>query len=210
MIQMSRFFIVYALLLIVGLYINLHADIAVPTNRPFAEFPSNVGSWKLFSQSEMSDQVLDVLRPTDYISRQYLAPDGCKVGLYVGYHGGGKGTGGIHSPKHCLPGSGWYEVSSKRDVLEVGGERINLVRAVYQKGESKEMFLYWFKVKGKTLSEEYSLKLAEITNSLLYRRRDSAFIRISLPFETREEEARAAIERFIRECSPVINSFLPA
>ena len=210
MIARSRFIVVYVLLLVVGIYLNLHADVTVPTNRPFSEFPSVNKSWQMISQAEFSDNVLNVLRPTDYISRQYRDTTGSNVGLYIGYHGGGKESGGIHSPKHCLPGSGWYEVSSKRDQLEVNGERLNLVRAVYQKGDSKEMFLYWFQVKGKTISEEYSLKAAEIMNSLLYRRRDSTFIRISVPFEAQEEQARAAGEQFIRDFYPVCKEFLPS
>jgi len=209
MIKTSRFIIVFILLAIAGLYINLHADITVPMNKPFTEFPTVSQAWRMSSQAEFSDNVLNVLKPTDYLSRQYQGADGARVALYIGYHGGGKGSGGIHSPKHCLPGSGWYEVSSKRDHLEVNGERINLVRAVYQKGESKEMFIYWFHVKGRTLSEEYSLKLAEITNSFLYRRRDSAFIRVSVPFETDEQGAAAVGERFVRDFYPVIREFLP-
>ena len=163
----------------------------------------------MISQSAFSTAVLDVLKPTDYLSHQYQGSDGAKVSIYIGYHGGGKESGGIHSPKHCLPGSGWYEISSKRDYLEVNGERINMVRAVYQNGESKELFLYWFQVKGRTMSEEYSLKLAEITNSFMYRRRDSAFIRVSVPIEADEQGAAAVAERIVKDFFPVIRDFLP-
>jgi EpsI family protein len=208
-IENFRFIVVFILLTVTSLYINLHADITVPTNKPLSKFPAVNKAWRMTSQSEFSENVLSVLKPTDYLSRQYKGADGAKVALYIGYHGGGKDSGGIHSPKHCLPGSGWYEVSSKRDYLEVNGERINLVHAVYQKGESKEMFLYWFQVKGKTLSEEYSLKLAEITTSFLYRRRDTAFIRVSVPFEADEQSATDIGERFVRDFFSVIREFLP-
>jgi EpsI family protein len=210
MIKKSRFVTVYLLFIVVGLYLNLHSDVAVPTNKPFSEFPVSNNGWQMHSQSEFSDNVLNVLRPTDYLSRQYTGPDGKQVSLYIGYHSGGKNSGGIHSPKHCLPGSGWYEASSKRTELEVEGKKIKLVRALYQKGESREMFLYWFQVKDKSLSEEYSLKLSEIMNSLLYRRRDSTFIRISVPFETNEARAVATGEQFIRDFYPVIMGFLPS
>ena len=210
MIGKGRFILVFILLAVAGLYINLHADVAVPTNKPFSEFPVQAGPWRMTAQSEFSENVLNVLKPTDYISRQYNGSDGAKVGLYIGYHGGGKESGGIHSPKHCLPGSGWYEVSTRRDTFDIGTERINLVRAVYQKGESREMFLYWFQVRDRSLSDEYSLKAAEIANSFLHRRRDSTFVRISVPFETDEAKARAVGEQFIRDVHPVIRAFLPA
>ncbi len=209
MIARSRFIVVYAGLIAVALYINLHQDMTVPTNRPFADFPVHHNSWKMISQAEFSEQVLDVLRPTDYISRQYISQEGADVGLYIGYHGGGKGTGGIHSPKHCLPGGGWYEESSQRQKLAVDGGMLNIVKSVYRKGDSREMFLYWFQVQGGTLSDEYSLKLAEIKNSVLKRRRDSAFIRVSVPVEGDLEMATHQGEKFIKDFLPQIRQFLP-
>ena len=209
MIAKTRFIIIYVALIAVALYINFHRDITVPTNRPFAEFPILHNDWKMISQAEFSQQILDTLKPTDYISRQYVSPEGKDVGLYIGYHGGGKGTGGIHSPRHCLPGVGWFEESSKRESLSVPGGDINLVRSVYRKGDSREMFLYWFQVQGETMSEEFSLKLAEIKNSMLNRRRDSAFIRISVPVEGDLQASATQGEKFIRDFYPQIQQFLP-
>ena len=122
---------------------------------------------------------------------------------------GGQGAGEIHSPKHCLPGSGWFEVSSARTRMPGAGGGLNLVRAVYQKGDSRELFLYWYQVRGESISEEYSLKLAEIANSVLYRRRDAAFIRVSVPFGGSEEQALALGERFVGDFYATISSFLP-
>lgn len=209
MIKTYRFIIVYLLLIAVALFINLHKDIAVPTNRPFSEFPIQLASWQMSSQSEFSDNVLNVLKPTDYISRQYKGTDGKMVTLYIGYHGGGKESGEIHSPRHCLPGSGWYEVSTKRGTLVINNEKLNLVRSIYQKGESRELFLYWFQMRDRSINDEYSLKLAEIASSILYRRRDASFIRVSVPFENDEPDAVAMGEHFIRDFHPVIREFLP-
>jgi exosortase D (VPLPA-CTERM-specific) len=197
------------MMVIVGLYLNLHQDISVPMNTSFATFPSVVGAWHMTGESYLSDSVQKVLKATDTISRLYASDDGKKVSIYIGYHGGGKESGEIHSPKHCLPGSGWYEVSSTRTRMELNGETLNLVRAVYQNADSKELFLYWFQARNKSLNDEYSLKLAEITNSLLYRRRDASFIRISVPFESDQQIALATGERFIRDFYPTIRKFLP-
>jgi EpsI family protein len=210
MIKSSRFVIVYILLAVTALYINLHADAAVLMNKPFSAFPVQVQGWHLLSEAQFSQSILDVLRPTDYLSRIYGVGDGKGAQLYIGYHSGAKGEGGIHSPKNCLPGSGWYEASSKRSSLDVGGKKVHLVQAVYQKGESKELFIYWFQVQGKTLSDEYSLKLAEITNSMLHRRKDAAFVRVSVPFEGDEEAALATGTKFVRDFYPLIQDFLPS
>ena len=193
----------------VGLYVNLHQDLQVPVRKSFDQFPTTVSGWRMVAEYSMSDSIQKVLKATDTISRQYVDTDGKSVSLYIGYHGGGKGSGAIHSPKNCLPGSGWFEISTKKSELVLSGETIHLVHSAYQKGSSKEMFVYWFQARNKTLNDEYSLKLAEITNSVLYRRRDTAFIRISVPFETDQQAAIALGERFVKDFYPTIRGFLP-
>ncbi len=209
MIKGSRFLIVYILLGITAIYILTHSDIAVPMNRPFADFPAAVSGWRMVSQSELSGDVLDVLKPTDYLSRVYESPDGRRVDLFLGYHGGGKGSRGIHSPKHCLPGSGWFEAATGKTSIEAGGENINLVRSVYRKGGESTLFLYWFQVRGRSLTDEYSLKLAEIWNSMTQRRRDSTFVRISMPCGADDRKAMVSATQFIKDFYPVIRDFLP-
>ncbi|MDH4100913.1 MAG: EpsI family protein [Nitrospirota bacterium] len=209
MINKSRFIAVYGLLLAAALFVNLHADISVPLNRPLSEFPVNVQGWRMVSQTTFSDTVLKVLKPADYLSRTYVDANGRSIDLYIGYHSGGKGMGGIHSPRHCLPGSGWYETSSTKGRVDVGGENVNIVKAVYQKGETKDLFLYWFQVIDKSITSEYALKIAEITNSVMHRRRDESFIRISLPMQGNLEETSATGEAFIRDFYPVIREYLP-
>jgi len=209
MIKNERFFAFYVLILLAGLYIHLHADITVPMNKSFREFPLNHGGWRMESESIFSDEVLRKLRPTDYVVRKYLKPDHFPVYLYIGYHSGGRESGPIHSPRHCLPGSGWFKLKEDKVSIDINPNKINLVEAVFQKGDGKELFLYWYYVRGRTLTNEYALKLAEITSSIVQRRRDSAFIRVSVPFESDEEQAFSSGTEFIKNFYPVIEEFLP-
>jgi len=210
MIGRSRFFAVYLLLLGVLFYLQLHRDPGVPMKRSFAGFPSVVSQWRMTGESQLSAEVQAVLKASDVLMRQYVNARGDRVELYIGYHDGGQGSGEIHSPKHCLPGGGWLEISSSRTQLTVAGESLNLVEAVYQKGDRRELFLYWFQVRGKSLSEEYSLKVAEITNSVLHCRRDASFIRISVPFQGDQQQAARIGERFVSDFLPAIQEFLPS
>lgn len=209
MIGKVRFLVVYLLLLAVGVYMSLHRDIKVPMAAPLESFPATLNGWRVAGEYGLSEDIQKVLRATDVLSRSYVDPQGRPVTLYVGYHAGGKESGEIHSPKHCLPGSGWFEVSSVRRQLELPQGKLNLVQAVYRKGEGSEMFLYWFQVRDKSISSEYALKLSEIVNSVLYRRRDASFIRVSVPFEGDEKRARETGERFITDFLPTLRKFLP-
>ena len=204
-----RFLVVYLFLGLAILFVNLHEDISVPANRPLNEIPMTIGDWRMVSQSVMDEQELSVLKPTDTLSRVYVNGAGNRVVFYLGYHGGGPDSGPIHSPKHCLPGGGWQILQQEKKAVAVVGGVVSCVQAVYQQGEGKVLFLYWFQVKGAVLTNEYALKLAEIKNSILYNRRDSAFIRISVTAGDDVERAVAVAERFVRDFYPSIVRVLP-
>lgn len=205
----GRYLIVYLLLGLTALFIFTHETVAVPVNKPFTDIPASLGEWSMVGQSRFNQEVLKNLQPTDYLYRVYKDSAGNRVTLYLGYHAGGPDSGPIHSPKHCLPGSGWFELSEVKRKVQVAGRELPVVQAVYQNGDQKEMFLYFFQVKGKILTDEYSLKLSEITNSILYNRRDSAFIRISVPFHGDQVEAATVGDSFVIQVYPHIAAVLP-
>jgi EpsI family protein len=210
MIRTWRFIVVYLLLAGAGLYVTFHKDIMVPTNTPLRDFPSVSGEWRQVSRGEFSDDILKVLKPTDYLSARYVNSRGDAVDLYIGYHGGGKGGGEIHSPKHCLPGGGWHLVSERIVPITIGGAPRNVVQAVYQKGGEKELFIYWFRTgRDETITSEVGLKLAQIRSSMLSRRRDATFIRISVPLND-ERKGEATGESFVKDFYPLFEKFLPS
>lgn len=210
MLTTKRFIIVYVLMLLAILYMHVHADTAVPANKPFANFPDEHQGWRMSGQHELSDRAMEVLNPTDILNRTYVREGGRPVVLHIGFYDGGKGTGVIHSPKHCLPGSGWFLHSSERVSMDVGPDTVNLVQAVYQHGPTMDLFLYWFQVRDKSLNSEYALKWAEITGSIFHGRRDTAFIRISTSFEGDVLQALDRAKDFARDFYPVFREFLPS
>ncbi|NVN97964.1 MAG: EpsI family protein [Geobacteraceae bacterium] len=208
-LSLRCFVIVAALLLLTAGYKGVHADVMIPLNQPFSAFPRAHAEWIMTAEETFNAATLELLKPTDYLSRTYRDASGVKVKLYIGYHGGGEGTGEIHSPRHCLPGSGWQEVSSTRTILDSHGERINLVKASYMQGDRIENIFYWFQVRNSSLSSEFALKIAEFTGSMLHRRRDAAFIRVSFPAADGTTGSFEAGDRFIKEFYPVIRGFIP-
>lgn len=205
-----RVAVVLVLLTGAGLFINFHKDLEVPLARPFAEFPAVHKGWRMAAQSNFSDDVLNLLRPTEYLSRRYVRSDGASVDMYLSFFDGSPEGGRIHSPKNCLPGGGWSELSSERIEMSIDGEAVNLVRAVYGSGESKEVLYYWFDMRGQTISDEFSLKFAEITGSMFHRRRDQSFIRISVQGRDDEGITHKWIEDFLIDFYPVIREYLPS
>ena len=211
MIKAWRFLVVYLLLGAAGLYTNLHKDIMVPANIPLSQFPTVNGEWRETSRGQFSENILQVLKPTDYLASTFQNARGDKVNLYLGYHGGGKGGGEIHSPKHCLPGSGWLRISEEVVTLKAGGKEVPVVQAVYQKGGETELFIYWFRGKGdEAMTSEIGLKLAQIRSSITDRRRDATFIRLSATANDDSAQKREALIKFVQDFYPLFQKFLPS
>ena len=204
-----RILIISALILSLAIYLHLFpVNNIVPLKKAFADFPLKWKAWegKVFY---FDDVILDKLRVSEYIMREYRKGPG-KVNLYIGYYGNQKEGAQIHSPKHCLPGGGWFKLSEREKSLTINqlGD-VKFVAAIYKKGNDKELFYYWYQMKNNYITNEYLLKLYMILNSLRYRRNDAAFIRFSTPVANNTEDAVSLIEEAMNDFLPLLNNYLP-
>ena len=204
-----RYLTVYLLLGLAALFIATYTTHAVPVAKPLDGIPTQLGDWRMIRQTQFSPGVLANLRPTDYLYREYADPQGHNLSLYIGFHDGGPDSGPIHSPKHCLPGGGWQALAEQTRQLVIAGEQLVVVQSLYAKGGSQEFFVYWYQVKGEVLTNEYALKVAEIRNAMLHQRKDSAFIRISVPDAASVADPAALASNFIAQVFPHIKAALP-
>jgi EpsI family protein len=187
-------------------FVPLHRDI--PLKRPFSQFPLQVNGWtgKNFTFDEV---ILEKLRVSEYMSREYMNPPH-RVQLYVGFYNAQKEGAQIHSPKHCLPGGGWRAVGeTTRTATLPGFGPVHYMESVYQKGDEKQVFVYWYQMKNATVTGDYGLKMQMILNSLRYRRNDGAFIRLSAPVRGSEAETVASLGKFMNEVLPRLRECLP-
>ena len=208
-IKTWRFIILYLLLGVAAVYVHTRSEASVPVNKPLDLFPQKQGSWSMIGQARFDKRVLEVLLPTDYISRTYRDDKGGIVSLYFGYHDGGPNSGPIHSPKQCLPGSGWNRLDAEVHKVNVHGTTVAYVAALYQKDIEKQLFLYWFQVGDQYLTDEYALKFSMAKNSLLHNRREASFIRLAVRVTNSEDAAREIGESFIKTFAPAISASLP-
>ena len=208
-IKTWRFIVLYILLGLAATYVYTRSEAAVPVNQSLSLFPQQMGDWTMTGQARFDERVLAVLLPTDYLSRSYENSRGERLSLYIGYHDGGPSSGPIHSPKQCLPGSGWNRLNDGARQLTVNGEQMAYVSSLYQKDTEKQLFLYWFQVRDQFLTNEYALKFAMAKNSFLSNRRDSSFIRLSVMVKDGEDDARLIGEDFIKAFLPAIQESLP-
>jgi EpsI family protein len=145
--------------------------------------------------------VLEVLRADDYLNRIYRSESGQLAGFFVGYYGSQRHGSTIHSPLNCLPGAGWQPVETNRVALvsaEHGltGGPVMVNRVVVQKGEERQLVLYWYQTKNRVVASEYWSKIFLVTDAFTSRRTDAALVRVVVPIDPRSPNAEAiAAER---------------
>ncbi|UZP67549.1 EpsI family protein [Desulfovibrio mangrovi] len=206
----NRAILLSLLLVAFGVLGGMRSAVSTPSYIPFATFPAQLGEWMMQRSFSMTDGELRILQLSDYMLRRYASRDGAVVDLYVGYHGGGEETGPVHSPKNCLPGSGWLE--QRIDTVSLAledGQNITAMRAVYGKDGNVVVFYYWFDVLGVSYVDEFSLKFAEIMGVLLHNRRDALLVRVSVPTSGDVQVDNETVQSFVREFYPVLRQFIP-
>ena len=111
---------VAAMVLVGGIFAthSFRPKVAAGPHWPLREFPSDIG----LSHSEdrpFETQVVRAIGADDYINRVYLGSTP-PIELYIGYYKDQRSGDRIHSPKNCLPGSGWEPVHSSR--VQIGSD----------------------------------------------------------------------------------------
>lgn len=176
--------------------------------RPLGEFPSAIG----FSRSEdrpFDKPIVQAIGADDYINRVYL---GSKppIELYIGYYKDQRSGDKIHSPKNCLPGSGWEPIHSARvQIGSEGGVPVLVNGYLVAQGTRRDMVLYWYQSHGRIVASEYWAKFLLIADGLKNRPTDGAMIRIWTTAADGEEAAQARAVDFAQRVYPQVDEFLP-
>jgi EpsI family protein len=179
----------------------------------FADFPLHVDRWS-GKELEFEAKVLQVLKVDDYMMRQYSNEQELPLGLYVGYYKSMRQGATYHSPKNCLPGSGWYFVQTGKIPLHILDHNVGTVdinKFIIQKGLDKQLVLYWYQDRGRIITSEYWAKIYMVFDAITRRRTDGAFVRITVPFMQEDEErAFEQGKSFAEKVFPLLREYLPS
>ena len=93
---------------------------------------------------------MNVLKATDYYAGDFLNASVAPVNFFVAYYDFLNKSAAIHSPRVCLPGSGWEFASfEERDFSELApAYPAHTTMLGYKKGEQKTLMYYWFQQRG--------------------------------------------------------------
>ena len=157
-------------------------EIVVP-HQPLAQFPDSLGGEWSGEAVGIDPRVVEILGAGEFVDRFYNSNFGRPpVELFIGYFPTQRTGVSIHSPKNCLPGSGWAPIESKYVTISLSREREYRVNEyVIQRGDRRELVLYWYQTHGRLIASEYLAKFYLVADSIRMNRSDAALVRIITP-----------------------------
>jgi EpsI family protein len=165
--------------------------------------PQRIAAWTGRDAEPFDTETLRVLAADSYLNRSYGDGSHAPVGLYIAYYGRQKPGVSVHSPLHCLPGTGWEAL----DVATVNVGSGSARRMVVRKNRDRAVVLYWYAVHGRTLASEVTSKAWLLHDSVRLRRSDAALVRIVVPVAGRDgstDDAERQAIAFAREVLPYL------
>ena len=215
----ARFWTVTVLMCAAAIMLQVRGDVdRVPPSRPLDELPSSLDA-RVATDIPMDEEVLAVLGKGVFLNRLYKSPDGvtapgaaAPIGLFIGYFPTQRTGQSIHSPQNCLPGAGWSFLSSGVTVLKsASGKEYPVGEYLISDGRSTQEVLYWYRVHGRSVANDYKAKLYTLVDSIRYSRTDAALVRIITPVLPNEDRL-AAHDRavaFADQVVPVLPAYIP-
>jgi EpsI family protein len=178
--------------------------------------PLTLGSWQGVSDT-LSQDVIAALRPDAYLLRTYRpitdGPPALPIVAYVAYYAHPTLNERIHSPAACLPSGGWVPVEAGQQQIVIPGalpRHLTANRYLVQLGGTREMVLYWFQGRGRTVASEVHATLFLAYDTLRGRGSDEALVRISAPVQGTPRDALGEELRFIQRFYPQLIRILTA
>lgn len=211
-----RFILTTTLIVLTAILLEARGRVeTIVPHLPLSSFPTQVGEWsgKILT---LDQETLDVLGPGDFLLRQYH--DSVQqsklpyVDLFIAYFPSQRAGDTIHSPKHCLPGSGWAPDENARVTLALPGHSpFPANRYVVSRGEDRELVLYWYWAHDRGVASEYWAKFYLVKDAIQMNRSDGALVRLTTAMLLGEnaEAAQQRLQPFAAEIVPLLDTYIP-
>jgi len=160
-----------------------HRAELLPQSKPLAEFPAVIGDWRMVREGVIEQDEKDVLRADDYLTRRYATASGKFATLFVAYFQSQRAGQTPHSPKNCLPGSGWTWTVAETIHVDIAGRPrgIEINRYMVFKGDEHAVVLYWYQSRDRVVASEYQAAAFTAWDALRYNRTDTELVRVVAP-----------------------------
>lgn len=168
-------------------------------------FPMQLEGWS--AQDDSLDAATERVLHTDQVLlRHYTDLNGRRVQFFIGYYRDQKFGAQVHSPQHCLPGSGWTIVRHDEIPLPLDSESLTKRLHIEKKGEN-QFVVYWFTSDEHVVQNEFDLKIRLLLNAFRHKPTSVYFYRVSTPFsENQEAVAMQTLREFLKVAGIHLNN----
>ena len=186
----------------------------IPDRSQFLSFPYKIDEWSS-NRKQLEKKYINALKFEDYLLANY-SNQNATLELYIAYYESQRKGESAHSPRSCLPGSGWR--ITDRSTVKIPyqaknheNDFINVSRMLVQKGNSKYLMYYWFKQRHRHITNEYLVKWYLFWDGMMKNRTDGALIRVMYPLPTDIDvhDGDETIQSFISATLPNLPEYVP-
>jgi len=122
------------------------------------------------------------------------------VRLFFDYFSPDRGYGGPHSPRNCLPGSGWIIQGNNTHNIELDETILSANRLNLRYKDNRYIMDFFYVTHHGETGNDYLFKIYEILSSLTFKPKDIAFIRFECLDTPEHEKALLEFQKiFIKE-----------
>lgn len=180
--------------------------------QPLATLPSEMGAYGSEDRVLAADE-LAANGATAYLLRYFKHPARAETfSVYVGYYAHQRNGKTIHSPKNCLPGSGWEPLSAEVRQVAVEGGTVPINRYMLVQDGQRALVYYWYQGRGRVAASEYRVKWELLRDAAFRARTEEAMVRIVVPLGDAAQDADAdrLADETVRRLVPSLHSVLPS
>jgi EpsI family protein len=166
---------------------------------PLGSISSSIDGWTGTADQQLPQKILDKLLPTSYLSRTYTKK-GEELSLFISYYAQQRAGESMHSPKHCLPGTGWEIWKYDSATIPVRGQPTKINEYFIQSAGRRMVVFYWYQSKDRIIANEYLGKILLVRDTIMGGHTAGAIVRIMVPDQPGEaEKARAFAQDVVPE-----------
>jgi EpsI family protein len=185
---------------------------AIPNAPPLSAFPSSIAGWTADRDYPIEKEIQDVLRADDSLNRVYIDPARAALAsLFLAYFKTQRFGQSPHSPKNCLPGSGWQPTEDSRLPIAIPGRSAPVVvnKYVIARGDQQSLVLYWYQSHGRVIAGEFRARFWLVADAIRFNRSDTALVRVIVPVRAGIAPAEQTAIAFVQALFPTLERQLP-
>lgn len=178
------------------------------------QFPMQLDGWR-GRDVPLDEDVIETAGFTTHLNREYVAPDGGRVALYIAYYAHVMDRV-PHGPTICLPYHGWHKKEGRVIHLPTEApeyDKLKVEKLVYERDFSEAVFFYWYAANGRQMIGERRMYAESAWKRLagLFGMGGGYLVQISVSAQVTDSKERAfeRVERFFRQNFDAIARHFP-